>query len=69
MIIGDSMRKVLIDNEIVEIDDSPLDPYETGRIIAPSLNEDLEDTAVIETIDEEDLLNDTNTDIFGDQNE
>ncbi len=65
MIIGDSMVKLKYNDTFINVDDSPLEDNEMD--IAITYEDDLDDTMKINVINENDLLEDTNLDIFGDE--
>ncbi len=65
MIIGDSMVKLKYNDTFINVDDSPLEENEMD--VAIKYEDDLDDTMKINVINENDLLEDTNLDIFGDE--
>ena len=64
---GDSMRRVKYNGEYIQVDDSEFDEIESGVII-PKDNE-LEKTKEFKPITDEDILSNTQTDLWGDKNE
>ena len=62
------MEKLIIDGKEVYINTDEVTPEETG-IFVPRENKKLEDTMKLKPIDNEKLLEDTLTDIWGDKNE
>lgn len=65
--MGDDMQKLKYKDTFIYVDDSPLDEQETGVMI-DNTKDYLEDTIKIKPIDQNDLLEDTNTDIFKENN-
>ena len=65
MIIGDSMVKLKYNDTFINVDDSPLEENEMD--VAIKYEDDLDDTMKINVINENDLLEDTKLDIFGDE--
>lgn len=63
-----SLVKYEVDGEIFYVDDE-LKKEETGVVSLDNKSEDFEKTQEIDVINEEDLLSDTLTDVFGDNNE
>ena len=65
-----AVQKVKFNDTFIYVDDE-LDEKETGVIIKDSTKErpDFEDTIEIEPVSEDDLFQDTLTDIFGDEDE
>ena len=64
---GDSMIRVKYNGEYIQVDDSEFDEKESGVII-PKDNE-LEKTKEFKPITDEDILSNTQTDLWGDKNE
>ncbi len=59
------MVKLKYNDTFINVDDSPLEENEMD--VAIKYEDDLDDTMKINVINENDLLEDTNLDIFGDE--
>ena len=63
------MERVRYNDSFIYVDDSPLDENETGKLMRDTISSKQENSTQLNVVSNEDILDDTITDLWGNSNE